>query len=472
MKVLLCSLLLVPSIGLTQVQLQDPGVDVNWGKPKTSFGQRGLINCGTDTVYYVQSMASNLETKILYSDNSYSSAAGQYFRASSSVPVTVHGFRWYGYTFDPVGGGSPVFDVTCAIYAAGSDSLPTGSALAIDTLTIDANPSNATREAIFPVPVVMTSAYVLVVESLNTDYLFVMSSDEDNNDALGRGYSSSYYEPAGEWRKNLNLWALGDFDFVFEPFVNYTIDAKFSHPGQGCVGTPVTFTNTSKGPFPWHHYNQEAFNGSPVRYHWKYGDGNTDAFQQHGSNTYAGAGTYTVTLYDTLTQWTGTCADSGTLTIDIFALPPAPTSTPPPPVCEYTPIDSLTASGIGTDFAWYDDVSLDTLLGNGSPFGSGIILPDTVYVTETVNGCEGPSTQVILDFISNPLPVFTANPLGGTQVQFTGAPVADTYSWISVMVRAPLLLRCLPTTLEAEDLSMSASMFSIATGVATSTVKL
>ncbi len=422
------SLIMSAAVGLSQVPLKHVNQSINWPL-KSHENSRAIVNCSVDTVAYVQAKTSNSETKILYSDGSYSSRASQMFAASSSMPITVHGFRWYGYSFDPSGMTSPVLNITCSIYEVGTDSLPTGSPLASETISVDALPANSQRDVVFSSPVVLNTHYALVIENMNTDYLFLASNDEDNNDGAGQGLSASYYEPIGTWRKNLDLWALGDFDFTMEPFVSYTMDAKFSNPGTGCVGIPVNFNNTSTGPIKSKFYNQDVFSGSPISYHWDYGDGNNSPYSEHGSNTFAAPGTYNVTLTDTIFMWTGFCTDNVTHSIDIFAIPAAPNSTPPAPVCEYTPALDLTATGSGSNFTWYDDMGLSTVLGTGSPFSSGITLTDTVYVTETVNGCESPGTEVALAFLPNPIPTFTLNNLGGTQTEFQGAPVATSYAW-------------------------------------------
>lgn len=402
--------------------------DVKW-PIKHYENNRANVNCDVDTVTFVAAKTTSVEAKILYSDGSYSSSASQMFGASAQNPVTVHGFRWYGYSYDPIGGGSPVVNITCELYNVGSDSLPTGSPLATTSISVDANIANAQRDVLFPTPVAVTSNYALVITNPSTDWLILSSNDEDVNDGMNQGLSASFYEPANAWTKSLNLWALGDFDFIMEPFASHVIDAKYNAPTQGCVGIPVASTNTSKGSFNSIYYNQDKFNGGPLSHHWTYGDGNSSSFQVNGNNTYVAPGTYSVILKDTLHMWTGYCVDSVSKTIDIYAIPAAPTSTPPAPVCEYTPALDLTASGSGTNFTWYGDAGLSNQIGTGSPFASGIILADTVYVTVTVNSCESAGTEVVLDFLPNAIPTFTPVFLGAFQVDFNGAPVADIWAW-------------------------------------------
>lgn len=429
MKLFFYALLLFPSVVSSQSQNNPHNIDREWNFIRPSATERSNVNCGVDTVLYVQAKTTSQETKILYSDgNAYSSMASQYFHASAGTPITVHGFRWYGVSYDPVSGGNPVLTIDCSVYQAGSDSLPTGAPLATITLTVDTTSANQVRDVVFASPVVMTSSYTLVVSNQNTDWLLLASNDEDSNDGQAEELSASFYEPIGQWRKNMNLWALGDFDFVMEPFVSYTMDADFDNPGTGCVGIPVDFNNTSKGPIKNKFYNTDQFYGGPISYSWDYGDANTSYGSEDGQNTYGAPGVYTVSLTDSIRGWNTTCWDTVSSTIEIFPIPSAPSSTPPTPVCEYTPANDLTATGSGTDFTWYGNAGLTNVLGTGSPFSSGIILPDTVYVTETVNGCESPGTEVIIDFLPNPIPTWTAVNTGGNTFDFTG-PSATFYSW-------------------------------------------
>jgi len=390
-------------------------------------GNRGNVNCATDTVGYVQAKTTNTKTKILYSNNTYASRAGQLFVATSSVPITVHGFRWYGYSFDPDGLTNPIISVECSIYAASSDSLPQGSPLATQTILVDDNPMNAQRDVVFTTPIVMTGNYIITLNNTVSDFLFIASNDEDNNDGILEGLSCSFYEPGGIWQKNINLWAYGDFDFIFEPFVSYTIDADFVNPGTGCVGSPVTFTNSSKGPLNFKYYNTDKFFNQQLSYHWDYGN-STQNIITNGVGNYSPAGSYVVTLTDTLFGWTGFCTDQKTHTVDIFSVPSPPSSFSPVPVCEYSPANDLTATGSG-DFTWYSSQGLNTVIGSGSPFNSGINSTDTVYVTQTVNGCESIGQQVPVSFAPNPIPTFMVSLGTNMTAQFSGAPTAMAYNW-------------------------------------------
>lgn len=390
---------------------------------------RSTVVCGPDTALYLNTKTASPENKLIFSDGTYSSRAGQFYPASSSRPVTVFGFKWFGYSVDLTGASNVIVDVDCSIYAAGSDSLPTGSPIQTVTITVDTVSANAEREIIFNSPATMNGNYVLVIENSSSDYLYFAGNDEDNNEGAGEQLSLSFYEPLNAWRKNDGLWALGDYDHLFYPIVSHGLDATFTNPASGCLGIPVTFTNTTSGYMNNRFYSMPAALGNPFSYHWDYGDGNTDAFLFNGNNTYTSTGNYSVTLRDTLYGWTSSCPDFMTISFDVFDIPPAPSATPPVPVCEGTPADLITATGTGGTFNWYNDIGLTSLAGSGNPYSPGFTEEDTLWVTETVNACESPGTEVIVTFLPNPQPIFTATPTGGLDSDFTTAQIATGYSW-------------------------------------------
>ena len=72
--------------------------------------------------------------------------------------------------------------------------------------------------------------------------------------------------------------------------------------------------------------------------------------------------------------------------------------------CFANSVPDLTATGVGTSFTWYDDAALTNVVGNNSPFSTGLTAVGiyTYYVTESQNGCQSPATTVILEIY--PLP--------------------------------------------------------------------
>jgi gliding motility-associated-like protein len=87
----------------------------------------------------------------------------------------------------------------------------------------------------------------------------------------------------------------------------------------------------------------------------------------------------------------------GTQTIIINPLPAAPSAGTDSIYCSTSELVNMVASGSGGIYTWYGDVALTNVIGNGAT-----LLPidqngtTTYYVTESVNGCEGPASIVTI----------------------------------------------------------------------------
>ena len=57
---------------------------------------------------------------------------------------------------------------------------------------------------------------------------------------------------------------------------------------------------------------------------------------------------------------------------------------------------------IGANVTWYSDITLTNSLVNAFSTGQTSVGLYTYYVTETLNGCEGPSIPVTLEIYSLP----------------------------------------------------------------------
>ena len=133
------------------------------------------------------------------------------------------------------------------------------------------------------------------------------------------------------------------------------------------------------------------------------------------------AGVYT--YYVTETNVSGCEGPSTTVTLEIFAMPPAPTAISET-ACEGDPIPDLTATG--TNVTWYDDAALTIVVGNGSTFTpfQTVVGVYTYYVTETNNagagGCEGPASPVTLEIFALP-----SAPIATNAVVCEGSVIPD-----------------------------------------------
>ncbi|MEM7107033.1 MAG: hypothetical protein AAF519_02320, partial [Bacteroidota bacterium] len=150
--------------------------------------------------------------------------------------------------------------------------------------------------------------------------------------------------------------------------------------------------------------------------------------------------TYTLTVTDG-----NGCMANSTLDLTVTGLPAAPSVTDQvQTVCEGDVVNAPVASGSGGIFTWYSDVGLTTTIFTGaSPtlgdlgFSSASAGVTTVYVTETLSSCEGPSSAITLTVNANPTADAGSNVivcdgestiLGGTP-SATGGNGSYSYSW-------------------------------------------
>ncbi len=112
------------------------------------------------------------------------------------------------------------------------------------------------------------------------------------------------------------------------------------------------------------------------------------------------AATITYTL--TVTGANG-CENTADVTVDVIPLPAAPTVGPNVQYCVGDVVANLTATGTGSNLAWYSNAALSNQVGTGTSYlPSGNLGTETFYVAETVNGCEGPAASVSVTMTAYP----------------------------------------------------------------------
>ena len=110
-------------------------------------------------------------------------------------------------------------------------------------------------------------------------------------------------------------------------------------------------------------------------------------------------GTYTISVVETDVNG---CVGLP-VTVDVTVNPvPTATIANSETACLGSPIPDLSA--VGSNVTWYSDVTLTNSLAVGNTYSTGqnSVGLYTYYVTETLNGCEGPSVPVTLEIYSLP----------------------------------------------------------------------
>ncbi|MBE51297.1 MAG: hypothetical protein CMP51_06375 [Flavobacteriales bacterium] len=117
-------------------------------------------------------------------------------------------------------------------------------------------------------------------------------------------------------------------------------------------------------------------------------------------------GVYTISVIET--DINGCVGLPVTVEVTVNPLPTATLATNQT-ACFGSSVPPLTA--IGANVSWYSDALLSTIVGSGNSFNTGQTSVGiyTYYVTETLNGCEGPSTPVTLEIYNVPSSPIVAN---------------------------------------------------------------
>ncbi|MBL4652696.1 MAG: gliding motility-associated C-terminal domain-containing protein [Flavobacteriales bacterium] len=160
------------------------------------------------------------------------------------------------------------------------------------------------------------------------------------------------------------------------------------------------------------------------------GPGITDVTAGTFNPAMAGIGSSSVLYSITIAGCTG----DTTITVDVFGIPLAPSVVTNSPYCELDSLDNISATGAGGSLFWYE-YNQTTEIGSGNSLDLGIAeQSDTIFVNETLNGCVGPFTAVVIDVVPIPVVSFTATPEQGYipfEVAVTNTSASDTinYAW-------------------------------------------
>lgn len=242
--------------------------------------------------------------------NTSITSASQYY--SCPQTITVNGFELYA---DVEGAASCV--ATCQLFAADANHLPTGTALATTTVTVDSLDANGyVSRANFTTPVVMTAPYCVVVTNTTATELVLLS--DGDGDGLSEDLSGGYL--SGTWYSVLNGFGY-DIDWFLNPLVTYDVANVTFTQDKTCIndGETVTFDVTYPAIYSDPMYNYGAFVDSVEIYafEWDFGDGSAAVNVGDASHVYTTAAAYNITLYDAFIGWFAYIVRTVTSTIDI-----------------------------------------------------------------------------------------------------------------------------------------------------------
>ncbi|MDT8412560.1 MAG: T9SS type A sorting domain-containing protein [Vicingaceae bacterium] len=288
-------------------------------------------------------------------------------------------------------------------------------------------------------PINVTGNYAVVIRPTNAGgivdfYVNDAAPSQSYDENLSRAKSDWYTSSNGNWVNMPTYTVSGftggpfDFEMLAAPKITYTINTDFTaSPTPSCLGTPVTFTNTTT---PTTILNSRFYNFQEFRNFFQTIPDSTYAYAMGGATpliwsenttfTYATAANHTPILY-TLGGFWNSCLDNNTKTVSVNPLPTVTANATSTSVCAGTQV-TLTGGG-ATSYTWNNGVT------------NGVAFTPTATTTYTVTGTDGNNCQntAQVTVTVNPLPTVTANAsattvCAGGQVTLTGSG-ATSYTW-------------------------------------------
>jgi len=323
-------------------------------------------------------------------------ALGQFFGAPQKI--TVSGFRFFAFSLPPTPARSVKINLICNLYKAGIDSLPSGSPIASDTITVDTVMgsniplSRITCNASFGKDIPVDFDYIITVESDSTDVSAgLVCNSWANGDGKFRNLGVG--SVSGIWYRCLSL-NIGGTTFnshmQLYPFVNYKVGTDFTFT-QDCYANLDTlkFDNQSeKNVFSSIYYNRYVYsNLERICHRWNY-DNRRIQSSIDGKYKPTGKNNMKIQLISTIYPYTGDyCRD--TATHYIYFNPTRPRMLEEAKACKGDTVTLTVTSDLYSTVKWYHSMS-DT-----TPFfeGTNYVIKnaqdnDTFYLKSVNYHCE------------------------------------------------------------------------------------
>lgn len=376
------------------------------------LGKKSSTNpasCGMDTVEYARYKASRLYFIGMKKDYSL----GQFY--STPQEITVHGFSFYSFIYStpPT---TKTIRLICNIYKAGSDSLPSGSPLRSDTVTVDSTfgggiLSNVVKYAKFKTPLTLDYPYILTVESDSVNInASIVSNDWNSGDGKKKNFLCG--SVSGKWYRGLNLNIGGkplDADVLLNPHVSYKFGNDFTFKDCANMNDSVRFKNgyqktVSGSPF-YNMYNFYPYDW--ICHQWNYGDLPWDTYDVEGINQYSAPGNYTVRLVSRVFPWhgNGVCYDTTIKTV--YFKPRNPMAIGSTNICKGDSANILVGSDNGTTIQWFKNPVDKKPVYEGELYRLGVPTKNDTFYLKAINfSCESGMSQIIIsvnDYPKNPV---------------------------------------------------------------------
>lgn len=386
----LAAALLIGGAATAQNQRTITPVQGKIGKPVLeSATSTEAVTCGPDALDYVSSKVDTIGADSLFYFEIWPAEKTSTAYANTQS-VTIEGVFVYG----KVATGDPgPADMQVSVWNVNGAWEPTtmiSGATASLSIAAAANPMY--HYFTFATPVTVTDSFAIVLTNNDaSDYFWAVGSDGDPaNPNLLEGLT--YYDWQGFWEPVSAVYA-GIGEGLVIPAVTYSVSTSFTANNTVCVGTPLSFTNTSSALygnrfFNLHAFSQNFLGETDSTFVWNFGDASGNMYMSSGSHTYNTPGTYTVSLTGTMLGYLDTCSETATMQITVLG--PAASFTTDlslEPMVTFT--NTSTTVGASPTYMWdFGDASTSTLEDPVHTYAAS----GTYTVTLTVNDSCGSAT--------------------------------------------------------------------------------
>ena len=396
----------------------------NTGFAKTSI-------CGVDTVNYTFNKTTSFQSITLNASTSGNIFA-QWYPAAGAI--TVSGFDFYAWQ---AAGSSAVVTLTCNIYNASSDSLPTGTPIRSITVAVDSSfggglLSVLRKKAIFSTPYTTSSPYVITIETSSSINVAVVANSWVASPPNGRSEWLSSVKIGSTFVRGYNV-SIGsaqfNADFIFQPYVSFSFTAGFTAASCNAGGNSIFLNNTSSSVLFNRFYSVRAFQGIPqFSCIWDYGDSSGTYYTVNGTHTYNYRIPYTVKLLDTLYGWMVGCADRAQLTLSVA--PPVPNANNNGPLCSGATLRLNADTISGASYYWTGPNGFTSSIQNPTISSVSISVIGTYSVRAIIGQCSSMVATTYVNVISTPSvtnngPLCAGQSLNLSVTNISGA----SYSW-------------------------------------------
>jgi len=433
----LCLLLL--SISLLKAQsIQTTTVSIinNLTQPSMSYHHTSRLgktgSCGVDTLYYPYNKTTAFNPISLNASTS-GNAFAQWYPAPNAI--TVSGFDFFAWQSSTT--LSAVVSLTCRMYAAGTDSMPTGLPLASVTVNVDSSfggglLSVLKKSAVFSTPVTTSNPYVITVETTSSLNVSIIANNWNASPPNGQSQWLSSVRIGTNYIRSYGINVGGpvfNADFIFLPYVSYSLNANFSRSACITGFNNITFTNTSSNVLFNPFYSVRAFQNIPqLSCIWDYGDSSGTWYAVNGARTYNYRIPYSVKLKDTLYGWRVGCVDE--ITYQIPAAPASPNASNNSPLCSGATLQLRADTIAGATYYWTGPNGFTSTLQNPTIANAGLTIVGIYAVTAIIGQCSSAVATTNVTIITTPVATSNSPRCAGQTLNLSVTAITGaTYSW-------------------------------------------